>query len=369
MNFLKGLLLTILSLLLFLSLSVFGLAFTLNSTLLNPDFVVREVEKLDVADIAGEYLADQLSINLPAESGFLEEALKDGIKDVVSAEEPWLKEQAGIVIYAGYDYLLGKSDSFAVSIPLEALKESLRASLWESFQEHLPELLPGLLETEIKPQIDRNYEAFIAQIPRGYLPPGFETLPEEIVKPMLDRYFEDLVRNVQTSGIPPELIPVVEGMLKPYFDEYFDNYADVIPSEITIDKSMIPSDVMLQIEMVRGYLRDFQLGYWLLLGFMVLLVLAIILIHRNVKGPTRELGITLLVYGALEFATVFLARTYVPANLPLPSGLPSSLETWFLGLSADLLAPLQVFSIGVLAGGVALLIISFVYPRRGVEED
>jgi len=48
MNFLKGLALSLLNFLLFLSLSVFGFALTLNYTLLNPDFAVYEVDRLDI---------------------------------------------------------------------------------------------------------------------------------------------------------------------------------------------------------------------------------------------------------------------------------------------------------------------------------
>ena len=51
MKVLKGLELTILSLLLFLSLAVFGLAFTLSNTLLNLDFVAAEADKLDVPSL------------------------------------------------------------------------------------------------------------------------------------------------------------------------------------------------------------------------------------------------------------------------------------------------------------------------------
>jgi len=48
MNFLKGLALSLLSFLLLLSLSIFGLALTLNQTILNPDFTISEVDRLDI---------------------------------------------------------------------------------------------------------------------------------------------------------------------------------------------------------------------------------------------------------------------------------------------------------------------------------
>ena len=49
MNFLKGLAITILTFILFLSLALFGTVFALNSTLLNPDFVANHVDNLDMS--------------------------------------------------------------------------------------------------------------------------------------------------------------------------------------------------------------------------------------------------------------------------------------------------------------------------------
>lgn len=51
MSPLKGLGVGLLSFLLFLALSNFGLALMLNQTILNPDFVVSEVGKLDLTPL------------------------------------------------------------------------------------------------------------------------------------------------------------------------------------------------------------------------------------------------------------------------------------------------------------------------------
>lgn len=94
MNFLKGLLTTLLTFILFLSLAAFGTLFALRSTLLDPDFVVAQVEKLDVAALAEEMTGMQLSGQIPAEASFLEEALYNAI----AKNEPQLKEQASAAI-------------------------------------------------------------------------------------------------------------------------------------------------------------------------------------------------------------------------------------------------------------------------------
>lgn len=295
MKFLKGLVLSLLSLLLFLSLTVFGIAFTLNSTILNPDFVISEVDKIDVSVLVRE----QIGVQLPQEAQFMEEA----IYGVISDQEPWLKEQLSITIRSGYDYFLGRSEELSLIISLEPLKESLRDSLWQTFQQSIP--------------------------------PEF-------------------------AGLPP-------AQVEQYFNEYYQDFSGQIPSEFALDESSLPPEAMEPIRQARQYIGYFQTGYMVLIGFMVLLVLGIILIKRNVRSITRGLGITLLAYGALEYAGIFAAKYLAPARLPLPD-IPPALEAWLLGLFGDLLAPLEMFSLGLLVGGVVLLIVSFVYQPRVVAE-
>jgi len=299
MNVLKGFGLGILSFLLFLSLSVFGIAFMLNNTLLNPDFVTSEVDKIDVSALVIEMAEEQIGEQLPEEAFFLKEALYG----VISDQEPWLKEQLNAAIYTGYDFFLGKSERLDIIISLEPLKENLRDSLWQTFNEKLP----------------------------------------------------------------PELSGLPEDQLKPYFDQYYQEFAGQIPSEFAVDESYIPPEAMEQMILARQYIGYFQTGYYYLIGFMVLLVLGIVLINRNVRGATRGLGITFLIYGVLEFAGVYISRNFMPTSLPLPD-IPSSLQMWLMGLFGDLLAPLQMFSLGVLIGGVVLLVVSFVYKPRIAED-
>lgn len=299
MKVLKGFGLVILSFLLFLSLSVFGIAFMINSTLLNPDFVAAEVDKIDVSALVIELTEEQIGEQLPQEALFLKEAFYEVIAD----QEPWLKEQVNAAIYSGYDYFLGKSESLNIVISLDPLKTSLRDSLWQTFNEYLPSEL---------------------------------------------------------SGLP-------EDQLKSYFDQYYQEIAGQIPSELTIDESAIPPEAMEQIIQVRQGIGYFQTGYSALIGFMVLLIAGIILIHRNVRNTTRELGIIFLIYGVLEFVGVYLAKNFAPTSLPLHD-IPVQLQTWLMGLYSDLLAPLQMFSLGVLIGGVVLLVVSFVYKPSESED-
>lgn len=300
MKFLKGLAISLLSFILFLSLGVFGTVYMLNNTLLNPDFVVAQVDRLDVASLTREVTEGQIGGQLPSEVGFLEEAMYDAIAE----NEPWLKEQVNAGIYSFYDFLLGKSEKLSMIISLEPLKESLRDSLRQAFMQ----------------------------------------------------------------DIPPELSSLSPAQIEQYFNQYYQEFSAQIPSTFELDESILPPEIMAPLMQARQYIGYAQTYYYPLIGFMVLLVVLIILLHRNVKGATRGLGITFLIYGILEFAGVFATKNFLPTNLPLPD-IPPSLQSWLTGFIVDFVAPMQTFSIGLMAAGAALIIVSIVYPRlRPVEE-
>lgn len=363
MKVLKGFGLGILSFLLLLSLSVFGIAFMLNSTLLNPDFVTSEVDKIDASALVRELTEEQIGEQLPEEFGFLEEA----VYDVISDQEPLLKEQINTAIYSGYDYFLGKSERLNIVVSLERLKEDLRDSLWQKFSDYLSSDITALPEYLIEPLLDQYYPEFAGQILKEYLPPELADLPEDQLKEYIKQHFQEFAEQIPEIYLSPELVELLKDQLEPYFDQYYQEIAGQIPSEFTVDESSLPPEAMELIRQVRQGIGYFQTGYYALIGFMVLLVAGIILINRNVRDTTRGLGITFLIYGVLEFAGVYFARNYVPMSLPL-TDIPSSLQMWAMGLYSDLLAPLQTFSLGILIGGVILLVVSFVYKPREAED-
>jgi len=291
MKFLKGLSLALLSFLLFLSLSIFGVVLTINHTILNPDFVTQELDRLDISSLAAELISEQI----PQEGEFMAGAIDDAIKDL----EPWIKEQTDIVIHSSYDYLLGKSQSLNVEISLEPVKENLRDNLRETFFQSLPPELQGLPQAEVEQ----------------------------------------------------------------YFNEYYQEFTKDIPSTFEFNESSLPPEVLAGLEQAKEYISYFQLGYKALIGFMLLLILGITLIHREVKGTTRGLGTTFLTYGVLGYAGTFVTK-YLAGTQLGQLDIPVSLQTWLPQFLADFQAPLEMFSLGALIAGVVLFIVSFVYKPR-----
>ena len=117
------------------------------------------------------------------------------------------------------------------------------------------------------------------------------------------------------------------------------------------------------LEQARQYVGYFQLGYKLLIGFILLLILGIVLINRQVKGAIRGIGIPFLTCGVLGYISTFVAKYLVQTQLTRLD-IPLWLQSWFPQFFDNFLAPLEIFSICLMIAGIALLIVSFVYKPR-----
>lgn len=400
MKVLKSLTLGLLGFLLFLSLSVFGLAFTLNSTILNPDFVVSELDNLDVPSLAGEVIAEQVS------RGEFSPELGAALVNTITKLDPIIKEQVGDATHTIYDYLLGETGSpdLALMLRTTILSPDFVASLVDELdilalvREFVSEqLLAAEIPEEIEPYLAKYLDDALTE-----LEPELEPwLKEQLVSaadPIVDYLLGESqglnvvislepVREMLREGLwqaflqspPPELAGVPQPLIKQFFDEFYEQaIAPQIPSTIEFDESLVGTEAPAQIgealaaaeqslAEARQYVSYFQLSYNLLIGLMVLLTAGIILIIRRVKGATRELGIIFLTYGAFEYVGILVAKHFaLPEIARLP--LPQALQAWLPALIGDFLTPLEMFSLGLLIGGAVLIAVSFVY-KRGEPSD
>lgn len=393
MKILKGLALSLLSFLLFLSLSIFGLAFMLNNTLLNPDFVTSELDRLDISSLAEEFISE------PAPGEESSDKMMVALVDTTTKLEPLLKEQVSAATYSIYDYLLGKkqrpelaqtlkntilSSDFVTSLVNELdiaslVGEYIRPRLTENIptdmgylvkniDKHLDDVLTEL-EPWIKEQVATAADPIVDYL-LGESQSFRIVISLEPVKKILgDKLWADLLESP-----PPELTLIPQAMWEPYFNQFYGEFVKEIPATFELDQSLLGTKIPTQIaealagaekglEQARQYVGYFQLGYKVLIGFMVLLILGIILINRQVKGTTRSLGTIFLTYGAFEYAGIVIGKYFMRTQLTLPA-LPAPLQTWLPQFLDNLLAPLGMFSLGLLIGGVVLIIVSFVYKPR-----
>lgn len=348
----------ILSFLLLVSLSIFGIAFLINSTLLNPDFITGQVDKLDMNTIARNYVEEQIGKDMPQEAEFLNEALYD----VVADQEPWLKEQMNQAVHAGYDFLLAKSDRIEISIPLDDLKANVRDSLWRTLQKYLKQDASLIPEDLLVPYLVDNFEELASKIPEQLLPSEVIGLTGSRLETYLRQNYQEVTDILQIALQVPGLSGWLLGQIEPYFDQYYNDFVEDFPDSQVIDEDEIPADVMRALETARESIGYFYIGYYALIAFMILLVAGLILINRDLKDSCRALGMVFLVYGVVEFAVVLFVRYF--DFMKFVQDIPLSMETWLSNLIKDSLLPLQWFSLGILVLGAALVLVSIIYKRQ-----
>jgi hypothetical protein len=365
MNILKVLVTIFLCFLLFVSLSVFGVMFMLQNTIFNADFVISQTDRVDISDLAREIVEEYIDEDIPEEAEFI----KDIIYDVIAEEEPWIREQLEYAVRTGYDFLQEKTEKLEIIIPMEGIIADIKESLWDTLKERQSEWLPEIVDVFLVPYVSEHLDEYADSIPNQYIPSFVIDAAEELLFDYLEDYLQDVSDEIMNEGSMSEITGLLEALVKPYYDYYYDEFIEEIPSEIIINEDEITDDVMDGLLEARKYLGYFQAGFWGLIGFMVVLVAGVILIHRNVKTPSLSLGITTAFYGALTFIGVLIARSINPMQyIPDSSEIPASLETLIHDIPRDIMAPLQWFSLGILIIGVALIVLSILYRSRVVED-
>jgi hypothetical protein len=386
--------LVILSLILFISLIVFGLAFSLNRTALNPDFVAAEGDRLEIAPLAGEAMSQMLQVELS------EEAL-NSLTETITTLEPHLKNELNTIVYAVYEYLHGErenpelanllgltllSSDFIVAVIDTMDGPQMARIIWEAFGEEIAQEFPlpeeafpdlvadlGELLTDLKPWIKEQVEYAAGPI-ADYLVGEVESFNVTIsLEPAIDD-LRGVLLGVFLDFPPDELEGLPPEELEQAFDTFWAEFAgEVLPTTFQIDETVIGKDAPLQIasftsgaetvlRQIREYVGYVRLAYILSIVVSALLIAGIVLIYRNVKGSTRTLGIVFLASGLVVLAVALIGK-HVGGEQILRAILaaPIQVQVWASQVLVDLLAPLQWLGIGFIAGGIALLVVSFVY--------
>lgn len=157
MNSFKSLAVSLFSFLLFFSLAIFGLLYMLDNTLLKPEFLVSEIERLDASAVTAEIIDFQPPTEMPY--------FNDVINETVDELEPWMKEQLKNAIYSGYDYFLGKTKYLSLTISTQVVRDTFRENLWEAFSASPPPELQGKSEPVQKQYFEESFEQLTEDIP------------------------------------------------------------------------------------------------------------------------------------------------------------------------------------------------------------
>jgi len=231
-----------------------------------------------------------------------QEFLVEVVNDTIAEQELWIKQQVSAGIYSFYDYIEGRSESLSLVISLEPVKESFRDNLWQAVSESPPPELAGLSPAEIEQALNK----------------------------------------------------------------FYSEIDEMIPSTFEFDETLLDPEVVVQLEQARQIVGYIHLTYNTLIGLILLLILLIVLLNREVRGSTRQIGITFLTCGIISYVGALVAKNIAGTQLT-QLDMPVYLQTWMPQLIADTLAPLEMYGIGLLAAGVVLLVVSFVYKRHESE--
>jgi len=288
MNIARGIFSGLFSFMLVIALVALGIALTINHTILNPDFIIHEIDKLDVHSIIVEQVKSQLPEGVP----YVAE-----IFDEVAAElQPWLEEQTTRVIYAGYSYLEG-DEELNIVIPLEQVKSSIKDNL--------------------------------AQAMRESPPPELEGLPQDQI---------ELVIALACAQVDSQ-----------------------VPQQLEINEALLGTETVTQLQKAREIVADIKLGYKVLIGLSALLVLLIALIQWwRAKSIARFTGIAFTIAGVISLIAPLAARSIIFQIIPadIPADIPAELTALIPQLISDISHPLLIYSIGILAAGIGLIVLS-----------
>ena len=360
MGILRSILASFLSFILFLTLGIFSVAFMLQGTVLNSDFVSTQVDNVPIADIARDFGDEILSTTLPQEMPFV----KDVALNIIEKQEPWIKQQLKDAIDDGYDYLLGDTDTLYVTIPLSELKHDFTSDLWDEAQAYLYEELAGESDSEISSYL----QDIIRQIPQDILPAELAALPYNMRNQAIEQYLRDFAGLPTLVGLPPEITTTVQQSAKEYFDLYLNDFIKDIPNTYTIDESTLGSDTMNAISTARTVLDYFQTYYPWMIVLMIVLAVLIFLVKWNIRAAARALGTSVTIYGALSLIGIIVVKVVAPFHFLADAfNLPSSLNTWMENAANDFTSVGLPLTIGLLVVGVVLLVVSFLPKFWGAK--
>jgi hypothetical protein len=154
--------LVILGILLSLSLLVFGIALTLNQSLLSPDFVADHVDELDIAELADEIVRDQIP---PEAADFMGGSLDTVLADTIADIDSWLKEQARDGIFVFYDYIEGRSEELSLEVSIDTAKTTFHDNLLAAVLASPPPELAGDTPAQIEAEFNTYWSQIDAEIP------------------------------------------------------------------------------------------------------------------------------------------------------------------------------------------------------------
>ena len=290
MKIVNGIFSGILGFLLTVTLIILGGIITLENTILNPAFIISEMEKLDAYSIIADEISLQLKDQLPTEVPYVEEIIDETITEL----EPWLREQVNLVIYDGFSYLKGEQELHII-IPLEEVRERIKEN----------------------------------------------------------------VNDIVLESLPPELEGIPQEMVQLFLSQVFIEIDNQIPEQIEINETLLGTEITAQLHQAQQIVGYIEIGDIILISLVALLILLIALLRRwRLKSIARYSGVPFIVAGASTLIATLFAGSLISGVIP--AEMPHEITSFLPVLVGDLISPLQIYSLVILAIGIVLLVLSFI---------
>jgi hypothetical protein len=300
-------------------IGLLSLTTSLMGTIFDPDFVTGELQNLDMATFATELLSKQSSDQLFSAVGKLSSVkledtateLSDQLNYTVnerSAEqlygaesiqatltelEPALREQVNVSVYSVYDYLSGKKSDLKLVIILETLKQALK-----------------------------------------------------------EHFNEAVLRSP-----PPELKGASPEQFQSYVDVLYQQQFHYFPAKLELSSTITTAYGVIHLDEIRRVTLLLPLLPKILLIIISLLIVGIILFHRNIKIALWDLGIIFVTSGILGFLYAFIAKE-MGMRIDVLMVLPS-FNVWLIQIITDVLMTIKQPGYFLFSIGGMMLITSF----------
>jgi hypothetical protein len=387
MRVLKIFALALLSLVLLVSLSAFGIVSTVSRTALNPRFVTMQINRLDTSAL----IKEAISLNTTTS---LHPLVISSLEVAIPKLEPEIKTRLATATNTVYDYVRGKTDSIDLKATLSntfvnkefigivindgGVSSILANHLLDDFARQIPLDMAYLLKyvNLVMPQAESliKEELTNAATPIvDYLLGDSQDLDITISYQTIAQKLKAPVKTAFLLDPPAELAGLSQGTLEQDFEQGYSQLTGQMTEAIRIDRNSLgvtPAEIdsglaeaEAALQQARQDVNSFQMGFVFLIFFIMLLILGVALVSHAVRAATLTLGVTFIIAGIIDLVSVGIIRGMLLANVTVP-GLPA-LQTWLTQVFNDTLQPLRWLGIGFIVGGAALLVVAQLYrPAR-----
>ena len=379
----------ILGLLLFLSLLLLGPANAVQSTVLNTAFVEKQLNNLDVDAVVQQEVLTRID-RIPGFDRYA--SLSEAVKKTLLEHEDEIKSRLLDVVAEAHRYVVeGGQFDLAVAVRSQVLDPELGKTILADVNlkplalDLLKQMVPSMLSSyNIGPYLEAAVPTleswlkgkFIELLPGVYdylfsggSPPGNVSMP---VSDIIEQ-IRLVLREAFVQSPPLEALNIPVSALGITFDTGWAALKQYLPHAIEIDLTTnlgAPLEYKSELDeandaihQARPWVQRMQAGFWVLLVFTFLLVIAILVINLEFfKISSLTLGTAAALSGLVGLIGGLVAQS-LARQAVLETSLPSSIEPWLLQLISGLFRPQIIFAIACLATGAILLVAGFVFWR------